>query len=364
MNSKERMKIAMDLKKPDRIPLMCQMSFGHLLLTTGVSPVELLTTADGFEYALLTARQRYKFDGILINMVPLECYDPDWKSRVSRIAKETDGEVIYWKNGDRTYCPWDDVPRLLLKDEKTPDYKDIIDYKLDISICSERYKTVRKIVEKAGSEFSIHSEIASPFSELIFDCGTEKLLMELLDNPEACKEALEKQTEVQLKYVDMQAAEGVDAIVISSAYAGQSLISKDSYKEFVAPCERKIIDKIKSFGIKAYVHTCGFLNDRLEIIADNGYDGIECLDPKPLGNVDIADAKKRIGSRCFIKGNIDSVNMLLMKSKEEVIEDAKYRCEAAGKNGGYILSTACSVAPHVAPENIEVLYDVVNEFKY
>ena len=119
---------------------------------------------------------------------------------------------------------------------------------------------------------------------------------------------------------------------------------------------------IQSYKIKSYVHTCGFLDDRLEIVAENGFDGIECLDPFPLGDVDLADAKRRIGQRCFIKGNIDSVNTLLFKTRQEVIADAVSRCKIAGFNGGYILSTSCSIAPHVPPENVEALFDAVSLF--
>ncbi len=66
-----------------------------------------------------------------------------------------------------------------------------------------------------------------------------------------------------------------------------------------------------------YIHTCGAIGDRLELLAASGADGVDTLDPPPLGNVDLADAKRRIGNRLFIKGNIDPVNTLLRKSREE-----------------------------------------------
>ena len=79
---------------------------------------------------------------------------------------------------------------------------------------------------------------------------------------------------------------------------------------------------------------------------ETGASGIECLDPKPLGDVDLSDAKKRIGSKGFIKGNLDSVNLLLNGDKEEIISDVKKRIEIGSRNGGFILSTACSIAPN------------------
>jgi uroporphyrinogen decarboxylase len=68
--------------------------------------------------------------------------------------------------------------------------------------------------------------------------------------------------------------------------------------------------------------------------------------------VDLAEAKRALSGRCFIKGNIDPVNVLLRGTPEVVYEDALRRIAIAGPGGGYILSSACSVPPHAPPENI------------
>jgi hypothetical protein len=49
---------------------------------------------------------------------------------------------------------------------------------------------------------------------------------------------------------------------------------------------------------------------------ETGISGIECLDPPPIGNVELENAIKRIGKKGFIKGNLDSVNLLLNSSEE------------------------------------------------
>ena len=53
---------------------------------------------------------------------------------------------------------------------------------------------------------------------------------------------------------------------------------------------------------------------------------------------DLADAKRRIGKRLFIKGNIDPVNTLLKRTRAEVREDALRRLAIGSRGGGYILS--------------------------
>jgi uroporphyrinogen-III decarboxylase len=95
---------------------------------------------------------------------------------------------------------------------------------------------------------------------------------------------------------------------------------------------------------------------------DTGVSGIECLDPPPLGNVELEDAKRRTRGKGFIKGNVDSVNTLLLGSKEDILTDARKRIKIGKDGGGYIFSTACSVAPRVQREKLLLLREAVDEW--
>ena len=98
---------------------------------------------------------------------------------------------------------------------------------------------------------------------------------------------------------------------------------------------------------------------------ESGASGLECLDPAPVGNVDIEDAFNRIGKSMFIKGNIDSINTLLFGSDEKIRNDVRHILETGMTKGrGFILSTACSIAPKVPKENILKLSELVEEFGY
>jgi len=99
-------------------------------------------------------------------------------------------------------------------------------------------------------------------------------------------------------------------------------------------------------------------------MADTGTDGIDTLDPPPLGNVDLAEAKRQIGSLLFLKGNVDPVNTVLLGTAAECYAAARERIAAGKPGGGYILSTACSVPPHTPPGNLEALCRAVEEAGY
>ena len=147
-------------------------------------------------------------------------------------------------------------------------------------------------------------------------------------------------------------------------YSGQNLISREMYEEIIAPAQKIIVDVCVANQVPCYCHTCGSIDDRLELIVDVGFDGIECLDPPPLGNVRLADAVKRIGDRAFIKGNIDPVNVLLNRSPEQIREVVTSCLEIGMQAGGFILSTACTIAPYTPPENLDVLFEMVEKYGY
>lgn len=387
MTGRERIRRAMRHEPVDRVPVMCQLAIGHYLLHTGVPPAELWFTSEGFARALVMLQRRYGFDGILVN---LPGRDPDWMRYVERIETAPDGsQTVFFRNGDIARCPADDNvhhfpaggqrrptmdevdPELLYYDDphdlgglKYPYYFGLEPYRADRSCWWPPYmfRTIERVRQEAGEEVSVHGEIFSPFTQLMELFGYEQALMYLLDAPDKCKAILAAYTEGAADLGGRLAEHGVDAVLISSAFAGGGFISPRQYREFVLPYEAEVVRRIHAAGVPVYTHTCGDIGDRLELLADTGTDGIDTLDPPPLGSVDLADAKRRVGHRVFFKGNIDPVNTLLKKSREEVGQDALWRLSVGSPGGGYILSSACSVSPRVPPENLTVLVEASIEF--
>ena len=188
----------------------------------------------------------------------------------------------------------------------------------------------------------------------------ENALLAIMDDPGKSKAILERLSEGSIALAKLQAKENVDAILISSAFAGAGLLSREHYAEFVLPYEKKVItDFNQEFDIPIYTHTCGSIGDRLDLMLETQTNGIDTLDPPPLGTVDLAEAKIFLDGKAFIKGNIDPVNTLLLGSLDQIKNDVEWRINVGKKNGGYILSSACSIAPKTPPENILLLSELV-----
>jgi uroporphyrinogen-III decarboxylase len=372
MNSKERLNAAMNLEPHDQIPIMCQMSIGHMLQQLMVHQSEFWFDKNTFKNGLIKLREQYNFDGILVS---LHGHNPNWRNNIDKIETSEINERVYLKNGDIVDCPNYDLPiYTYAKEKRLPqlskltftDLPKILDYipvsqNLHFYIDQKhKFDILNELVSELGNEYSIHGEITSPFDYFLDFLGLQEALIELIDNPDQCKMVLSHFTKLVEKLAEDMCETGVDAIKISSPFAGSGFISPEDYKEFVLQFEKEIATSVRNKGVHAYTHTCGMINDRLELMFESCISGIECLDPPPIGDVELKDAFQRINNKGFIKGNIDSVNTLLMSSKEEILEDLKRRIVIGKKWNGFILSTACSIAPQVPKENILLLNEAVN----
>jgi uroporphyrinogen-III decarboxylase len=373
MLSRERIQRAMDLEEPDRVPVMCQMSIGHMLLQTGISPSEFWYSGELFAEGLLKLRKVYDFDGILIS---LHGHSPRWREKTSKIQLEEKREIVFWKNGDRTVFPDDDLPVHYPHEElhppvisefdpeSIPGDIDIIPVSQGLMFELDRghmYDIFDWLHDRAGERYSIHGEVTSPFDYFLHLFGFEETMINLVKEPSRSKEILQRFTDGVKKIAVEQTRHKIDAIKISSPFAGAGFVSPEFYKKFVLPYESQIALAVRAHGVHVYTHTCGAINDRLEMMVESGVSGIECLDPPPLGDVRLNEAKSRVGNQVFIKGNIDPVNVLLSGTMETVRKDTEYKIEVGKPGGGFILSTACSIAPHTKRENIQVLSSVASE---
>jgi len=369
MTPRERMHAAMSLAAPDRVPVMAQFSIGHMLLQLGVSPAEFWNDAGVYVDGLFRMRDIYDFDGILVS---LHGHDPGWRSMITLQRETPRGDEITWNDGSRTIYPPDDLPRHIptpgaggrpqrWESDEIPAYIPVSQGLRFPIHATHLFDAIRETVRRSGGLFSVHGEVTSPFDYVLDRRGHQAALMDLLTAPASVKTELEIWTTKVSRLARDMCATGVDAIKISSPFAGAGFISPECYREFVLPYEREVIRAIRGGGAKAYIHTCGAVADRLGLMISSGTDGIECLDPPPLGNVELREAFELIGGRCFVKGNVDSVNLLLQAAPDEVLADIRQRLEAGRNSPGFILSTACSIAPGVRREQVMLLRKAVRE---
>ena len=388
MTSRERVRIAMDLGVPDRVPVFCQLAMGHYFLNARGGAFHIWFRAEGFADALVEMQRRYGFDGILVN---LPGRDPDLERHILRIDSEAGGSVIRWKNGCFTRMPPNDNPHYLQPDGSRafPSFRDLDPEDLwyvepwDVTGMGAPYRwgfeeeprhpddffppyhldPLAAVRARTDGEVSVHAEVFSPFSQFLELLNYEGALMALVDDPGKVRACLERLTEGAVDLACRQAEAGADAVLVSSAFAGSGFISRRHYADFVLPYERAFMAAVRRRhpALTLYTHTCGGIGDRLDLMLESGTQGIDTLDPPPLGTVELEDAVALLKGKAFIKGNIDPVHTLLYGDEAKVREAVLHRLRVAAPGGGYILSSACSVAPGVKPELLELMVELATE---
>jgi hypothetical protein len=378
MTSRERMSLAMhpaDGRVPDRVPVMCQLALGHYFLHAEGGPIEIWHDSDAFANALVLLANRYGFDGILVN---LPGRNPGWRRKIDRVETRERDRVLYWADGTVTIVPADDNPHVVDPGTRRPRLQRFDDVRAEALRYVEphdsrgvvnlaafpdwHWETIKKVRERAP-DLSVHGEVFSPLSQLMEFVGPAEGALALALNPGKVERILDRLVAGAVDLAVGHIGAGADAVLISSAYAGAGFISPRHYERFVLPIEAALIARFRQAcpGVPIYTHTCGAIGDRLELMARTGIDGIDTLDPPPLGDVDLADARRRLPAHVFIKGNVDPVNTVLRGTPQRCYDDALDRIAIAGRTGGYILSTACSVPPHAPPENIAQLSRAARE---
>jgi uroporphyrinogen-III decarboxylase len=146
-------------------------------------------------------------------------------------------------------------------------------------------------------------------------------------------------------------------------YALPPLMSPRDFEEFVVEYDTPLIDLIHTYPARAeaeasalpkaeaeasalpkarvIVHSHGRVNRFLERFAALGLDGLNVLEPPPIGDVILADAKRRIGDRVCLIGNVqyDDLARGTPAQVEALVRDA---IRQGGTGGGFILSPCAS----------------------
>lgn len=169
--------------------------------------------------------------------------------------------------------------------------------------------------------------------------GIENLIMATYDDPDWVHTLLGILQKRKLAYAKSLQGAAYDLLELGGGDASTTVISPKLFENFVAPYDRPIIEASHEAGQRIVYHTCGGMMPILEKIADMGPDAMETFTPPAMGgDVNLGEAKRRIGDRVCMIGGFDQFHFFTGCTPEETRREVR-RCFAeAGEGGGYILS--------------------------
>lgn len=190
--------------------------------------------------------------------------------------------------------------------------------------------------------------------------GIERLILETFDDPVWVHNLLEVLLERKKRFVLSLKSAKFDLVELGGGDASSTVISPRIFDEFVAPYDSKLVALLHQVHKRVVYHTCGGMMPLLERIADMGVDAMETFTPSSLGgDVDLKEAKRRVGSRVCMIGGFDQFRYFLDCSAEETRKAVQKCFQDAGEGGGYILSPS----DHFFDADLDLLQAYVQEAK-
>lgn len=322
-----RVQVALACKEPDRVPLLELFADQEVKEAFLKRPVT--TGADEVEFHLAVA---YDYVPIMVpflgprKMEVIDSHRSSYKDELQERAWVHESDGIIKSMEDFEAFEWNEIT-----DDLFGDFEDVS-------------KTI-------PPEMKIIGSVSAVFETVTQAMGLEAFSLNLYDRPELIEAMFQKSGELVAQCIErLLQFEKVGAIWITDdlAYHQGPIISPKMLRKFVFPWYEKFVAMVHEKGLPIILHSCGNTEPLFEDIISAGFDA---LHPLEANAVDIVEAKKKIGNRICLVGNIDLSYMLTRGTVEEIEEDVKKHIREIGPGGGYCLSSSNSITNYVPLEN-------------
>jgi len=203
----------------------------------------------------------------------------------------------------------------------------------------------------------------SPWQGFCTLFGTEQAIMACYDSPDWVHHALKSILDKYLLVLERGGRIPGDLVETGGGAGSSTVISPALFREFCLPYDRALHDMIHSLGTKVVYHLCGGLMPLLDLVVENGADGLETMTPPSMGgDCDLAEAYRKVAGKLFLIGGFDQ-NAGFEKGRPETVRKMVFSLHESCPRGGYIVSPS----DHFFfgnPGNLRAFFDAARECGY
>ena len=191
--------------------------------------------------------------------------------------------------------------------------------------------------------------------------GMEQLLVDMMTAPEIAEALLRKVAEHYLRLGPrvIQAGQGrIDMVAIGDDVGTQRgmMMSRSLWRKAVRPHLQEMIRTFHDLGVRVMYHSCGSIMPIIDDLIEDGVDILEPIQTSAEG-MDPGTLKKRFGRRLSFHGGVDEQDVLPHSSPQCVRQEVGQLAGTLGKDGGYILMAAHAFQPDIPCENVVAMYE-------
>ncbi len=211
------------------------------------------------------------------------------------------------------------------------------------------------------SEAPVFAYICGLFGTARHLLGFEKLMLAYYDMPEVIHAIGEQWVTLYTSLLERIAGSArIDAIDFweDMAYRNGPMIGPATFREFMTPYYRRLIDCARSLGIEVFeVDTDGNCSVLIPLFLEVG---VNMLYPFEVqAGMDIREVRSKYGKQLIIQGGLDKRK--LAEDFDAIREEVESKVPALLQSGGYIPSLDHNVPPDVPLKNFEFYLNLVRE---
>jgi uroporphyrinogen decarboxylase len=342
MTSRERIMASLSLREPDRVPLV-PFAMTFCARHGGIPFSDYCNGGKALAEAEVHTALKFGWDAVIAS------------SDVGVYAEAIGAKVI---------IPHDDVPRLtgpaVRWDNAKEDFKKLKDPKhyTTVGRLARFMESVKYMKEMVGEGLAVigWEEGAFQGTMLMFGADPRAIFITRQD-PELLKDMFRWYNEFAFECARIMVGYGAD--IIGSGESVAYYLSPETFEEYVLPFEKELYGRInRELRAKVLIHCCGYVP--------------QCLKFAPLANgggaiqfdyqVKLGWAKKLIGEKVTIMGNLDCNRLLHLGSPRQVEDACRKAIKAAGSGGGFWLSGGCEIPRDMPDENMHAMLRAVRKY--
>jgi uroporphyrinogen decarboxylase len=411
MKSRERVKMSINHKQVDRVPIdlgsmrstgIATIAYNNLRKKLGIAEglAKMYDFIQQLAYPEKEIRDLFHVDVIDAGQAFLN-NDSEWRKwtlndgskclipKYLNVEIDKEGTVLLKNNDnfilgkkpksslyvDQSYWVYKDLPKIpntfndkdLVKQlwaiPSPPWYLNIFndnDYKLFIN-------NIKKLHDE--TDYAIMLSVGCNLFETgNFLRGMENFLSDIYLDKNGTKRLIDKLVEGNMKFLDRilrGVGEYVDLLQFGDDLGLQNgpFMSPDVFKEIFIPRYKKMWDFVhNNTDCKIFLHSCGSVFELLPHLIDAGVDVLNPVQTTTV-NMEPEKLKKEFGKYItFWGGGCNTRDVLPNKTPTEVKEDVKRRIEIFSKGGGFVFNQIHNILADIKPENVIAMLEAAYEY--
>jgi len=231
----------------------------------------------------------------------------------------------------------------------------------DYSVIPERIASAQ-----SNGEYCLMTSGGNIFESSWYMRGFQQMFMDFVLNPELAHGIIERVTNFFVEHSKkiLSSANGKIDLAFTADDIGDQrglLVSLEMWEEFMKPYHARLNKAVHELGAKVIYHSDGSVMDAVGGLIDMGIDVLQALQFS-AAKMDPSVLKNEYGDRLCFQGGVSVQTTLPFGNPEDVRQEVESLITILGKNGGYILGPSHAIQAGTPPENIVALFDTARDF--